>query len=198
MEARAARRPPAGRAARPSPRRPSQVLAGTHPLDGATAPGLLGVGQEGAHVDDALALLARDPRPVVGVGGVGQVLVLLVLPADRLHQVRGADPAALARDLPLDGELLGPADDVLDHGPRGEVAVVQHLFVAVLVGDLEELVLVVGPVHLRHGVLDHGLDRLGGVASPEALDLLGVDGEVGGQVPGEDLGGGLLVRAARS
>ena len=76
----------------------------------------------------------------------------------------GADAPALAGDGPLDGQLLGPADDVLDHGPRGEVPVVEDLLVAVLVGHLEEPVLVVVPVHLGHGLLDHGLDGLGRVA----------------------------------
>jgi hypothetical protein len=46
---------------------------------------------EGTDVDDPLALLARDLRPVVGVGGVRQVLVLLVLLVDRVEQVLGAD-----------------------------------------------------------------------------------------------------------
>ena len=69
-----------------------QVLAGGDPLDGATALGLVVVGgHERAHVDDALALLARDLGPVVGVGRVGQVLVLLVLLVDRLDEVVGAD-----------------------------------------------------------------------------------------------------------
>src|SRR5205807_7123908 len=114
-----------------------QVLAGADPLDGPSARGLLALGEEGAHVDDALALLARDLGPVVGVGGVGQVLVLLVLLPDGGEEVVGADALALAGDGPLDGELLGPAHDVLDHGPRGEVLEVEDLLVAVLVGDLE-------------------------------------------------------------
>src|SRR5438128_4109146 len=59
-----------------------QVLAGADPLDGPPAGGLLALRQQGADVDDALALLARDLGPVVGVGGVGQVLVLLVLLPD--------------------------------------------------------------------------------------------------------------------
>ena len=78
-------------------------------------------------------------------------------------------PSRLVGDGPLDGQLLGPADDVLDHGPRREVPVVEDLLVAVLVGDLEEPVLLVGPVHLGHRLLDHGLDGLGRVAAAQAL-----------------------------
>jgi hypothetical protein len=48
---------------------------------------------EGADEDDPLALLARDPGPVVGVGGVGQVLVLAELVDARGEQV--LDPDAL-------------------------------------------------------------------------------------------------------
>src|SRR5437868_12168941 len=120
-----------------------EVLARPHPLDGAPARGLLAFGEQGPDIDDALALLARDLRPVVGVGGVGQVLVLLVLLLDRRQEVFGADALAFARDGPFDGELLGPAHDVLDHGARREVLEVQDLLVAVLVGDLEEAVLLV-------------------------------------------------------
>ena len=54
---------------------------------------------EGADVDDPLALLARDLRPVVGVGRVGQVLVLLVLLVDRRDEVLGADAPLAAGDL---------------------------------------------------------------------------------------------------
>ena len=69
-------------------RRTLQVLAGGDPLDGAAARGVgVGLLDERAHVDDALALLARDLGPVVRVGRVGQVLVLLVLLVDRLDEV---------------------------------------------------------------------------------------------------------------
>ena len=107
---------------------------------------------ERAHVDDALALLARDLRPVVRVGRVGQVLVLLVLLVDRLDEVlRCGCPGRPSADEPLDGQLLGPAHDVLDHGARREVLEVHDLLVAVLVGDLEELVGLVVAVHLVDG-----------------------------------------------
>src|SRR5215204_4632805 len=94
--------------------KPLQVLTGRHPLDGATAGGTvtLVTGDKRTDVHDALALLARDLRPVVGVGGVGQVLVLLVLLDDRGEQVVGADAAGAAGDQALDGQLLGPPDDV--------------------------------------------------------------------------------------
>ena len=44
-------------------------------------------GDQRADVDDPLALLARDPCPVIGIGGVGQVLVLGELVDDRVEQV---------------------------------------------------------------------------------------------------------------
>src|SRR5262245_49006533 len=89
-----------------------QVLARADPLDGAATLGFLALGHESADVDDALALLARDLRPVVGVGRVGKVFVLLVLLLDRLEQVAGADAPAFPGNGPFDGQLLGPAHDV--------------------------------------------------------------------------------------
>src|SRR3954447_14584675 len=93
-----------------------QVLASCDALDGTPTGGLLAFGHEHPEEDDALALLPGDLGPVVGVGGVGQILVLLVLLPDRGQQVVGANAPALVGDLPLDGQLLGPAHDVLDHG----------------------------------------------------------------------------------
>ena len=65
-----------------------QVLTGVHALD---LPAVAVVAEQRADVDDPLALLARDPRPVVGVRGVRQVLVLLELVADRGEEVLGLD-----------------------------------------------------------------------------------------------------------
>jgi hypothetical protein len=65
-------------------------------------------GRAGQHldVDDALALLAGDLRPVVRVGRVGQVLVLLELFPDRVQEIVDLD-ALLARvDVALEGQLL--------------------------------------------------------------------------------------------
>src|SRR6476620_5001872 len=45
---------------------------------------------ERADVDDPLTLLARDPGPVIGIGGVGQVLALGELVDDRVQQVLDA------------------------------------------------------------------------------------------------------------
>src|SRR5579875_1039479 len=102
----------------PGPARRLQVLAGPHALDRAAALGLvLALADQGAHVDDPLALLARDLRPVVRVGGVREVLVLLVLLLDGGEEVGEADAVALPGDRALDGELLRPPDDVLDHRP---------------------------------------------------------------------------------
>ena len=63
-----------------------QILAGVDdPLDAALL--FLGLAHERLDVDDALALLAGDLGPVVGVGGVGEVLVLLELLADGGEEV---------------------------------------------------------------------------------------------------------------
>jgi hypothetical protein len=47
----------------------------------------------------------------------GQVLVLLVLLVDRRDAGRRSGCPGAAVEEPLDGQLLGPAHDVLDHGP---------------------------------------------------------------------------------
>src|SRR5262245_27179425 len=88
--------------------RPPQVLAGGGAFDGSAAlEGVLRLVDEGADEDDPLALLARDLRPVVGVGRVGQVLVLLVLLLDGVDEVLRADALLAPGDEPLDGQLLG-------------------------------------------------------------------------------------------
>src|SRR4051794_32225789 len=79
-----------------------QVLPRRDPLDGPATGGVFAVRDERAHVDDALALLAGDLGPVVGVGGVGQVFVLLELLLDRRQQVVDADALTLAGDRALD------------------------------------------------------------------------------------------------
>src|SRR5262249_31560683 len=115
----------------------SQVLPGVgHRVDRPARLGTGLAGDQGPDVDDALALLAGDPGPVVRVGGVRQVLVLAELVYARGQQV--ADPHALLPRLQelLDGHLLGPGDDVLDHRAGVEVLEVQHFLVAVGVGDL--------------------------------------------------------------
>src|SRR5665213_3884650 len=89
---------------RPYPRFSSKILTGAHPLDGPATLGAQVFADERADVDDPLALLSGDLRPVVGVGGVGEILVLLVLLADRLQEVIGADPPAGPGDGPLDGQ----------------------------------------------------------------------------------------------
>src|SRR3984957_6564111 len=166
----------------------SEIFTSADPLNGAS-PGCLPIfADQGTDIDDPLTLLPRDLGPVVGVGGVGKVLVLLVLLADGLQQVAGPDAAAFSGDGALDGQLLRPPHDVLDHGPRSEVPVVQDLLVTVLIGDLEKAVLVVVPVHLADRGLDDRLGRLGRIAPAQRLDLLGIEGEIGGEVAGEDLG----------
>ncbi len=63
---------------------------------------------------------------------------------DRGQQIVARDPALAALDPPLDRVFLGAADDVLDHGPRGEVLEVQGFAVAIGVGDFEKLVFILG------------------------------------------------------
>src|SRR5579863_695159 len=145
-----------------------EVLAGSDVRDRATALDLrfLAV-DEGADEDDALALLTRDASPVVGVGRVGQILVLAVLLADGQLQVLADESATVAGDLSLDRELLGASHDVLDHGAGREVLEVEDLLVAALIGHFEESVLVVDAVHVGDGLFDQGLHGLGAIPSPE-------------------------------
>src|SRR5881296_3655473 len=101
-----------------------QVLASGHHLLNA---GVLVVrlAHERPHVDDPLALLAGDLRPVTGVGRVRQIFVLLELLADGREQVVGTDALLAPTDETLEGQLLGAAHDGLDHGSRGEVLEVE-------------------------------------------------------------------------
>src|SRR5215468_8109673 len=85
-----------GPGARGGPRAPQplpralQVLAGIdHALDVALL--FLGLAHERLHVDDPLALLAGNLRPVVGIRGVREILVLLELLADGVDQVVDLD-----------------------------------------------------------------------------------------------------------
>src|SRR5712691_13175598 len=130
-----------------------QVLAGADPFD--LPPGSALVGDQRADVHDPLALLARDACPVVRVRRVRQVLVLLELLADRGEQVLRLQALLAGLQEPLDGLLLRPAHDVLDHGSRGEVLEEQDLLVARRVRDLEEPVLVGLGVHPLGGLVDH-------------------------------------------
>src|SRR5437867_9777411 len=90
---------------------------------------------EGLDVHDPLPLLAGDLRPVVGVAGAGQVLVLLDLLADGGEQVVDHDALWAAGDVALQSALLGPTHHGLDHGAGREVLEVEDLRVAVGVGD---------------------------------------------------------------
>src|SRR5438309_2604467 len=166
-----------------------QVLTSVDALD---LPALaVRVGHEGSDVDDPLALLARDARPVVGVRRVRQVLVLLELVADGAQQVLLRDPLLALRQEPLDRRLFRPRDDVLDHGARVEVLEVQDLLVARLVGHLEEPVLVGGRVHALDGRLDHLADRPLPRLTVFAPDLVRMDRHIGRQVLRDDLAGGV-------
>src|SRR5438128_9765851 len=80
-----------------------QVLPGADPFHLLTGPAL--VGDQRAHVDDPLALLPRDARPVVGVRGVRQILVLLELVPDRAQQVLRGEALLAGLQEPFDGDL---------------------------------------------------------------------------------------------
>src|SRR5690606_41242817 len=82
--------------------------------------GALAAGDQGADVDDPLALLTGDPRPIVGVGGVRQVFVLPELVYAGVQQVPQSQPLALGVEVLLDRPLLPPVEYVL--GPAGWVA----------------------------------------------------------------------------
>src|SRR3984885_12274340 len=100
----------------------SKVLTGVGDrVDGAARLGALLAGDQSADVDDALALLAGDARPVVGVGGVGQVLVLAELVHAGREEMRDPDALLAGLEELLDGHLLGAGHDVLDHGTGVEV-----------------------------------------------------------------------------
>src|SRR2546427_8966411 len=154
---------------------------------------LFGVAHERLHVDDPLALLAGDLRPVVGVGRIRQILVLLELFAHGIEQVAGADPLLAAADQPLEGQLLGPSHDRLDHGARGEVLEVEDLLVAVGVGHLEATVLLGETVHRFDRGPDPRVDGALGVAAALALLRLG-DRDLGRQVLPEDVARGAAIR----
>src|SRR5690606_18107005 len=93
-----------------------------------------------------------------------------------------------------DGGLLRPVDDVGHHRAGGEVLEVEDLLVAAGVGDLEEPVVVGGRVQALDHRLGHRGDRGLRVAAV-AGELLGVDGQVRGEVLAQDLPGAVGVRA---
>src|SRR5690349_7574953 len=95
---------------------PSEILPGVGDrVDGTARLGACLARDQRPDVHDPLALRTGYASPVVRVGGVGQVLVLAeLIDAGRAQM---AHPHAL---LPgpehlLDGHLLGPGHDVIDH-----------------------------------------------------------------------------------
>src|SRR6266699_4528177 len=142
-------------------RRRSEILPGGDALDLPAAAATVVFGEQRAHEHDALALLAGDLRPVVGIRRVRQVLVLAVLLPNGIDEVAARDASRAPADLPLDRHLLRAPDDVLDHRSGGEVLEEQHFLVTVLVRDLQEAVLVVTGVHAVHCRIDHHVDPTG-------------------------------------
>src|SRR5687767_14629708 len=112
-----------------------QVLAGRDRFDGTVLPSFA---HQRADVDDPLALLARDPGPVIRVRRVREVLVLLVLRVDAVEDVLRLDPALPTIEEPLDRGLLRALDDRVDHRAGREVLEVHDLFVAGRIRHLEE------------------------------------------------------------
>src|SRR3989454_6834505 len=162
-----------------------QILAGGHHLLHAAAL-IARFAHERSHIDDPLVLLAGDLRPVAGVSRIGQILVLLDLLADGREQVVGTHALFAAADQALEGQLLGPPHDRLDHGARGEVLEVEDLLVAVGVRHLEEAVLLGEAVHRVDRGRDHRLDGAHGVTAEVAGFRLR-DRDLGRQVLPEDV-----------
>src|SRR4051794_30411853 len=156
-----------------------QVLAGVADrVDRAARLGPLVRGDERPDEDDPLALLAGDLRPVVGVGGVRQVLVLGELVEAGLEQVTDPQPPDAGIKQVLDRHLLRAVDDVLDHRARVEVLEVQDLLVAAGIGDLEELVLLRLLIHPGDRPVDHPRHRRPRVTA-ELRQVLRVQRQVG-------------------
>src|SRR5688572_29166621 len=179
---------PTGRASGRVARQPGdlQVLPGVGDgVDGAARLAALLARDQGSDEHDALALLAGDARPVVGVSGVGQVLVLLELVEARGQQVLDPDALGAGLEQVLDRHLLRPVDDVLDHRAGVEIAEVQHFLVAIGVRDLEEAILVALGVHPLDRPLDHR-GRRGLRVAAVFGDVVGVQRQVGGEVLAED------------
>src|SRR5262245_27384588 len=177
----------------PSPGAPSEVLTrSAHRLDRAL--GSIDAADQRPHVDDLLALATGDTRPVVGVRGVRQVLVLLELLAHRLEDVLEVDARLAFEDLLLHRLLLGTVDDVLDHGAAREVLEVEDLALALRVRDLEELVLLVLRVHDFDHRLDHAPHAVLGVLT-ELDQRVAVERQLARQVLEEDLLGAAAIRA---
>src|SRR5438105_11330997 len=161
-----------------------EILARVDPID--LPPLAPRVGHQGADVDDPLSLLPRDASPVVGVGRIGEVLVLLELVADGRQEVFELDPLLPLAEEALDRHLLRPPHDVLDHRARVEVLEVQDFLVARGVGHLQEPVLVGRRVHPLDRGIDHPQDGLLAVAAglPE---LVPAAGNLGPQILGPHL-----------
>src|ERR1700677_3924313 len=105
---------PARRRHRRSAQPGSKVLTGICDcVDGTARLGALLARHQSADIDDALALLAGDARPVVGVGGVGQVLVLAELVHAGGEEMRDANALLAGLEELLDRHLLGAGHDVL-------------------------------------------------------------------------------------
>src|SRR2546427_13144973 len=112
------------------PSSPSEVLPGGHDPPH-VAPGGLRAARKRLDGDDPLSLLAGDLRPVVRVGGVGEILVLLELLPDRAEQVVARDALRARLEGSLEGELLLPPYDGFDHGAGGRVLEGGYLFLPV-------------------------------------------------------------------
>src|SRR5262245_10941116 len=143
-------------------------------------------------VHDALALLAGNLGPVVGVGRVGEIFVLLELLMHGLDEIIHCESLLAGLYEALEGEFLSAAHDGLDHGAGGEVLEVEDLLVTIGVGDLEEAVVLLEAVHLVQGGGDHAREG-GGEIAVGGGELGLVNRELLGHVLVEDIDGGGLV-----
>src|SRR5688572_5058958 len=82
---------------------PLKIVAGT---DGFNLPMFGGPTTDGPDMNDFLALLSGDFRPIVRIGRVGEILVLLELLTDGADQVVRAQAGPLLRDHTFHGKFF--------------------------------------------------------------------------------------------
>src|SRR5262252_196783 len=109
---------------------------------------------EGPDVDDLFAFGAGNPRPIIRICGVRQILVLLELLLHGVEEVVQLDAFLFHRQVAFQGRLFCPRDNVLDHRSTGKVLEVKSFSITLSVRDFEKLVLIVRAVHMLTGILD--------------------------------------------
>ena len=107
-------------------------------------------------------------------------------PRHSFHQICLADAFRLARQVTLDGELLGSAHDAFYHGAGGEVFEIHRLFVAVAIGDFQELCGRFFRIHGIQSLRDHRICRTVHISAAQGFYLRLGDGQVGGHIAREN------------